>query len=138
MSEPNIDILSERLKQAATLEEYRRIQCVYLKAKHGYPSKQIAEITTYHGRQRAKNSKSMIVKRAIECLSPKPRGGLKPGPPLRCLMSKPSLTLFAPRQIAGQIIEISCKFRVPMKPKWAGVLVNQRFTRFSNGISGVK
>lgn len=48
MSKPNIDILSERLKEAATLEEYRRIQCVYLKAKHGYPSKQIAEITTYH------------------------------------------------------------------------------------------
>ena len=48
MSEQNIDRLFERQKQATTLSEYRRIQCVYLKEKHGYTSTQIADITTYH------------------------------------------------------------------------------------------
>ena len=48
MPEQNIDPLKQRLEQAATLSEYRRVQCVYLRENYGYSSHQIAEITSYH------------------------------------------------------------------------------------------
>ena len=105
MSDPNIDILSERLKEAATLEEYRRIQCVYLKAKHGYPSKQIAEITTYHPAS-VRRIQSQYRKEGIECLSPKPRGGRNRAH-LSLSDEKALLDTLRTQAEAGQIIEIS-------------------------------
>lgn len=42
-----VEALEERLKQTKNMEVFRRIQCVYLRARHGYPPAQIAEITGY-------------------------------------------------------------------------------------------
>ena len=105
MSEQNIDLLFERQKQATTLSEYRRIQCVYLKEKHGYTSTQIAEITTYHPAS-VRRIQSQYRKEGIESLSPKPKGGRN-----RAHLSRADeqalLDELRTQAEAGQIIEIS-------------------------------
>ena len=105
MSEPNIDPLFERQKQATTLSEYRRIQCVYLKEKHGYTSTQIAEITTYHPAS-VRRIQSQYRKEGIESLSPKPKGGRNRAH-LSVADEQALLDELRTQAEAGQIIEIS-------------------------------
>ena len=74
MSQKNGDQLWQRLKQATTLSEYRRIQCVYLREKYSYTSNQIADITTYHPAS-VRRIQSEYRKHGVGALSPKPKGG---------------------------------------------------------------
>ncbi len=105
MSEQNIDRLFERQKQAPTLSEYRRIQCVYLKEKHGYTSTQIADITTYHPAS-VRRIQSQYRKEGIESLSPKPKGGRNRAH-LSLADEQALLDTLRTQAEAGQIIEIS-------------------------------
>ena len=74
MPEQNIDPLKQRLEQAATLSEYRRVQCVYLRENYGYSSHQIAEITSYHPVS-VRRIQSEYRKNGIAALTPKSKGG---------------------------------------------------------------
>ena len=109
MSQKNGDQLWQRLKQATTLSEYRRIQCVYLREKYSYTSNQIADITTYHPAS-VRRIQSEYRKHGVGALSPKPKGG-RNHQNLSLADEQAFVADLAAKAEGGQIIEISQIYR---------------------------
>ncbi len=105
MPEKNEAQLRQRLEQASTLSEYRRIQCVYLREKYGYSSNQIAEITTYHPAS-VRRIQSKYRKNGIAALSPKPKGG-RNHQNLSLADEQAFIADLVTKAASGQIIEVS-------------------------------
>ena len=105
MSQQDEDQLRERLEQATTLSEYRRVQCVYLREKYGYTSNQIAEITTYHPAS-VRRIQSKYRKTGIAALWVKPKGGRK-HQNLSLADEEAFIADLGRKAASGQIIEVS-------------------------------
>ena len=124
MPEKNEAQLRQRLEQATTLSEYRRIQCVYLREKYGYSSNQIAGITTYHPAS-VRRIQSKYRKNGIAALSPKPKGG----------RNHQNLSLADEQAVKSLRFH---RFIALTKKKSENPWENRRFTRFCTDISGEK
>ena len=105
MSQQDEDQLRERLEQATTLSEYRRVQCVYLREKYGYTSNQIAEITTYHPAS-VRRIQSKYRKTGIAALWVKPKGGRK-HQNLSLADEEAFIADLGRKAVSGQVIEVS-------------------------------
>lgn len=73
--QPNtVEIMEQLLKTAKNLSEYKRIQCVYFRAKFDYNNELIAQITGYK-QQTIKNIHSSFLKQGANALKVNLKGG---------------------------------------------------------------
>ena len=96
--------LAQLLKETDDLKAYKRILVVYLRAKYGYPSRTIANMTGYH-QTTVKTIQSQYLKQGESALFPKKKGG-RYRENLSLEQEKEFLIPYLEKAKAGQILEI--------------------------------